>query len=526
MEEKMSIRLIRRSVSIAATSFCMLLTALCFGQSAQAIEPQYGGTLTVGTETEPRGFDPIEAGYISTRARSYIAAVVERLFDKDEEGKIVPELALSSTSSSDGKVWTITLRRGVNFHDGTPFNADAVTSHWQRILDPANKFRGAGTIKPVQSVEKVDEFTVNFILKHPWADFLPLLTSPTSIAAHIPSPKAVKDKTQNRAPVGTGPFMFKEWLSGDKFVVVRNPNYWLKGLPYLDRVVYRPMPDMHTRFASLKSGDVDIIYTDMGKDILTAQEDPSLQVWVSDNNGAGIFYFNTEKPPFDDVRVRRAIAHAWNQEQYVETIHKGVHPVVQDPFGGELSCGDVGYRQPDLKLARQLINDYGQPVEFEYLHTSTPRGREAGVILPQMFKEIGVKVTPVPVTIGQMGRSVYQNKFQMSGWSLVDSPALGVVLSLNLHSKSRGNRSHYKNPELDKLLDTQQMSTDPEVRNEALCGIARIINEDVPLLYRLGWRHHLIGNQRVYGITNANHAVVRVRGTWLSSNKENLQANN
>jgi 4-phytase/acid phosphatase/peptide/nickel transport system substrate-binding protein len=453
-------------------------------------------------------------------------AVVERLFDMDDEGKIIPELALSATPSTDGKVWTIKLRKGVSFHDGTPFNADAVTSHWQRILDPANKFRGAGTIRPVQSVEKVDEFTVHFTLKHPWADFVPLLTSPLSIAAYIPSPKAVEGKTQNRAPVGTGPFVFKEWLSGDKFVVVKNPNYWRKGQPYLDRVVYRPMPDMHTRFASLKSGEVDIIYTDMGKDILAAQEDSSLQVWATDNNGAGIFYFNTTKPPLDDVRVRRALAHAWSQEQYVETIHKGVHPVVQDPFGGELSCGDVGYRQPDLKLARQLIKDYGQPVEFEYLHTSTPRGREAGIIIPQMFKEIDVKVTSIPVTLGQMARSVFQNKFQMTGWSLVDSPAMGVILSLHLHSKSRGNRSHYTNPELDRLLDTQQMSTDPEVRNDALCGIAKIINEDVPLLYRLGWRHHLIGKQTVQGITTANHAVVRVRGAWLGNNTDSLHVKN
>jgi 4-phytase/acid phosphatase/peptide/nickel transport system substrate-binding protein len=203
-----------------------------------------------------------------------------------------------------------------------------------------------------------------------------------------------------------------------------------------------------------------------------------------------------------------------------------VHPVVQDPFGGELSCGDVGYRQPDLELARQLIKEYGKPVEFEYIHTSTPRGREAGVILPQMFKAVGAKVTAVPMTIGQMGRSVFMNNFQMAGWSLVDSPAVGVILTLNLHSKSRGNRSHYKNPELDALLETQQQSSDPKVRNEALCGIARIINEDVPLLYRLGWRHHLIAKQKVQGITNANHAVVQVSDTWIGDETENQHAKN
>ena len=506
----------------------IFLTLLLFapGKTAQAAEPIYGGTLTVGMEMEPRGFDPIEAGFLSSRARSHIMAIEERLFDADKEGNLIPELALKATPSADGKVWTITLRQGVSFHDGTQFNADAVVDHWQRMLNPKNKFRGGSLIRPVQTVEKQDEFTVRFTLKHSWTEFVPMLTSQSAISSFIPSPKAVADKIQNRAPVGTGPFMFKEWLSGDKFVVVRNSDYWRKGQPYLDQVVYRTMPDMQSRFVGLKSGEIDIIYTDMGKDILAAKENSTLQVWATNNNGAGIFYFNTSKPPMDDVRVRRALAHAWNQEQYIETIHKGVHPVAQDPFGEDLACGDVGYRKPDLDVARKLMKEYGKPVEFEYLHSSTPRGREAGAIIPQMFKQIGATANPTPVTLGQMARKVFKNDYQMSAWSLVDSPVIGAVLSYNLHSKSRGNRSHYKNPELDKLLDIQRMSNDPVERKEAFCGIAKIINEDVPLLYRLGWRHHLIGKKSVQGITTSSHAVVRVRDAWLDSASATQQASN
>ncbi|MCP4199610.1 MAG: ABC transporter substrate-binding protein [Proteobacteria bacterium] len=498
-----------------------LLTAVLFcvpGQQALAAEPQYGGTLTVGMEMEPRGFDPIEASRIGSRARSYMMAIEERLFDIDDKGNITPELALSATPSADEKTWTIKLRQGVSFHDGTPFNADAVATHWQRMLNPKNKFRGRGAIQTIVSVSKVDDFTVSFELKHPWAEFLPLLTTPAGISSFVPSPKAVAEKTQNRAPVGTGPFMFKEWLTGDRLVVVKNPNYWRKGQPYLDQVIYRTMPDMQTRYASLQSGEVDLIYTDMGKDILAARKESSLQVWASDQNGAGIFYLNTSKPPFDDVRVRRAVAHAWNQEQYIKTIHRGVHPVVKDPFGVASTCGNVGYREPDLAVARQLIKEYGKPVEFEYLHTSTPRGREAGAIIPQMFKEIGATVKSIPVGVGQMVRSVFKREYQMSGWSLWDSPAMGLVLASNFHSKSRGNRSHYKNPELDKLLDIQRTSTDPKVRSEAFCGIAKIINEDVPLLYRLGWRHHLIGKKSVQGVNDYNYAALKVNAAWLGSN--------
>jgi len=513
----------RRIVTVFGTWLLLALLILASGPTAFAAEPIYGGTLTVGMESEPRGFDPIKAGWLTSRARSHIMAVEERLFDADEKGNMIPELGLSATPSKDGKVWTIKLRQGVSFHDGTPFNADAVVAHWQRILSPENKFRGAATIRVIQSVEKVDDFTIRFLLKHAWAEFIPLLTSQAAIAAYIPSPKAVADGTQHRAPVGTGPFMFKEWLSGDRLVVVKNPNYWRKGRPYLDKIVYRTMPDMLTRYASLQSGEVDIIYTDWGKSITSAKEDPNLQVFASDENGAGIFLFNTSKPPLDDVRVRRALAHAWDQARYIKTLHQDVHPIAHDPYGETLACGDVGYRQPDLEQARKLIKEYGKPVEIEYLHTNTQRGREAGAVIQQMFKDIGVAVNATPLTLGQIIRRVLKNDYQMSGWSLVDSPIIGAVLNLNLHSTSRSNRSHYKNTELDQLLDTQRMSTDPEVRNEALCGIARIINEDVPLLYRLGWRYHLLGKKSVQGITSVRQAVVQVKDTWL---QRNLQASN
>lgn len=520
----MSKQLIGKSAYAVFVSLCMLFSLLTPGQDAQALEPQRGGTLVVGMEMEPRGFDPIEAGYLSARARSHIVAIEEKLFTEDAAGNIIPELALAANPSDDRMNWTITLRQGVRFHDGTPFNADAVVGHWQRMLEPKNKFRGSGAIQPVASVSKVDAFTVLFTLKHPWTDFLPYLTSPAAIASYIPSPAAVAAKTQNRAPVGTGPFMFKEWLSGDRLVVVRNPDYWRKGQPFLDQIVYRTMPDMQTRFASLQSGEVDLIYTDMGKDILAAQRDASLQVWASDNNGAGIFYFNTTKPPTNDIRVRRALAHAWNQEQYIQTIHAGVHPVAKDPFGIGSTCGDVSYREPNLEVARQLIKEYGKPVELEFLHSSTPRGREAGAIIQQMFKQIGVTVKPVPVTLPQMARSVFKNNFQMSGWTLYDSPAIGVALKGNLHSKSRGNVSHYQNVELDQLLDLQRTSPDAEARKEALCKIATIINDDVPLLYRLGWRHHMIGQTRVHGVDDPSYAALRVNKVWVTPETANLQA--
>lgn len=494
---------------------CLVLLISTSGQQAFAAEPQqYGGTLKVGLEMEPRGFDPLQA-FIPSLSRNYIMAIEERLFEADMDGKLIPQLGLSATASEDGKTWTVILRQGVKFHDGTAFNADAVVSHWQRMLNPENRYRGRGAIATIVAVEKQDEFSVRFQLKHPWAEFTAQLASHGAIGSYLPSPKAIAKKTQNRTPIGTGPFMFKEWLSGDRVVVVKNPNYWRKGLPYLDKVVFLFMPDMQTRFSSLQSGEVDIILTDRGLSILEAQKDPALRVYDSLSTGAGTFVFNTSKPPLDDLRVRQALAHAWNQAQYLKTTYQGTMPLVRDPFGTMFSCGDVAYREYNPQLARELIKDYGQPVEFEYLHSSTPRGRVAGAIVQQLFKDIGVSVKPVPITLGQMIQRVLRGNYQMAGWGLPDTLAIGTALSLRLHSKSRLNVTRYQNEQLDKLLQTQKLSINPEEREAALCEVATILNQQVPQLYRGGNHWYLIGKQQVQGIKDARHGVIDVQNVWL-----------
>jgi len=145
-------------------------------------------------------------------------------------------------------------KAGIKFHDGTPFNADAVIRHWQRLLDPKNRYRYRILFRPIVSVEKAGDYEVRFLLKHAWMPFLSVLTNPSGFTALIPSPKAAEEDAQNRAPVGTGPFIFKEWKSGDHITVTKNPNYWQKGKPYLDEITLRPIPDHESRYAALGTG--------------------------------------------------------------------------------------------------------------------------------------------------------------------------------------------------------------------------------------------------------------------------------
>lgn len=506
-----------RTRGAVARGLCLLALAaiLVQGASASASGPVQGGSLTVGIEEDFVGFDPIKARFLGAMDRNVLMAVEERLFDLDEKGDLVPELALSASTSPDGKVWTIRLREGVAFHDGTPFNADAVVAHWQRLLDPKNRYAGLAALEPIESVTKTDDHTVRFALKRPWLLFKTQIGS-AGFAAVIPSPKAVQEDTQNRAPVGTGPFVFKEWVRNDRLVLVRNPNYWRKGRPHLDTVVFRPMPDMQARFASLQAGQADAIVTDRGSHILQAREDRTLNVHSGDYAGPYTFLFNISKPPLNDPRVRRALAHAWNQEFLVKADFRGTIPVVTDPFGDSLACGDSGYRKHDLPRAKELLAEYGQPVALELAHTNTPRGKEAGEIAQRLFKEAGVTLTLTPLAPGEVFRKVMGGEYQISSWRFSDYPDMGPYLQESLGSKGRVNFSRYANPAMDEQLLAQATSNDAEVRKNALCGVARVINEDAVFLYLGGRRLHILARADLQGVSAKKHSIVPVGNIWRS----------
>lgn len=502
--------------SLVLVSALALLIGPSGGSCAPVAKPQPGGVLTIGVEEDSKGFDPIKAGTLNTSARSAAMAIEERLFDMDTKGRLVPELGLSATPSKDGKSWTIILRKGVSFHDGTPFNADAVVSHWERLLDPKNHFRGLVSVQPIVSVKKIDDFTVRFQLQHAWVPFKDAIASSIGMAAYIPSPKAVREGTQDRAPVGTGPFRFKEWLP-DRLTVVRNPNYWQKGKPHLDSVVFRTVPDMQTRFAGLKSGELDVILTDRGASILQAKEDKALSVYSSKSTGAETFLFNTSKPPLNDVRVRRALAHAWNQDFYIKASYKATIPVVHDPFGEAIACGDMGYLEYNPEKGRKLIAEYGKPVNLDLQITNTPRGREFGEIIQRMLKEIGVTVTLTPLTLSQRNKLVFGGDYQMTGWALFDATDMGPTLYANLFSTSELNFSRYRNQAMDKLLTTVQTSVNEKERQKALCGVAKHVNDEAVFLYRGGLRYNAIAKADIQGISRVDHAIVRVRDVWRTS---------
>ena len=486
--------------------YLFLALALLFSITPMAgAEPKYGGTLGILGEIDAMGFDAIKARAAIGAGRVVGNLVMEKLFVRDQDANVVPALGLSAKPSEDGKTWTIALRQGVRFHDGTPFNADAVVHHWQRLLDPKNRYRQRILFLPILGIEKTGEYEVRFRLKHAWLPFMAVLTDPSNFTALIPSPKAVEEDIQNLAPVGTGPFVFKEWKKGGSIAVTKNPDYWRRDRPYLDRIVYRAIPDHESRYAALVSGQADIMVTDRPAHIKKLSANPDFRKYIVLFRGAGILAMNTTRPPFDDVRVRRAVAHAWDQKKYLRASYQDVAPPAEHWFGKALDCSDVGYRQHDLAMARALIADYGKPVAFEYVHTATNRGREAGIILQQMMKEIGVEVKPIPLDFAGIMKKLFSKNYDVTSWVIRGGYDMGPTTIANLHSKSPWNVTGYANAEVDQLLIKQRLSTEPAARTKAWCAIVRKVNDDAPFLYLFERQYYFFARNYVKNAEPSNN---------------------
>ena len=468
---------------------------------ANAAEPEYGGSLTYVGEIGARGFDAIKVRSLVGGGRGVAVLVMEKLFKRGEQGELIPVLGLSATNSSDGKTWVIKLRQGINFHDGTPFNADAVVQHWQRILNPENRFRMLLLLRPIESVEKTGEFEVTFHLKHGWSPFTSFLTMPGAFTSLIPSPTAVANDTHNFHPVGTGPFVFKEWKRGSHITVTKNPDYWQQGKPYLDEFVFRAIPDHETRYATLASGQADLIITDRPTHVKKLQEDENFITYPLIWRGAGIFALNTQTPPLDDVRVRRAMALAWDQKKYLSMSYKNIMPFTEHWFGPDLNCGDIGYPAPDPAKAQDLIAEVGEEVELEYVHTATNRGKEAGVIVQQLMKQAGIKITPVPSDFPGIVKRLMTKQYDLISWLIFGAYDMGPITEAILHSKSPMNVTGYSDEEMDKMLMALRVTTDSDKRKELMCQIARKVNSDVPFLFIFGRTYYLFARNTIKNVT-------------------------
>ncbi|MBI5254902.1 MAG: hypothetical protein HY855_00270 [Burkholderiales bacterium] len=493
-----------------------LVVALALVAAASpALAQKRGGTLTVGSEAEFSGFNHAKAKIFNQNTLMPAMAVMEGLFAY--EGKqIVPRLALSLAEAPDRLSATVKLRPGVKFHDGTPFNAEAVAAHYSWLMAPEQGINTA-MLAPIKSVEKVEELTVRFNLHQPWTALRSALAI-DSLSNLIGSPTAIKADPEgfHRKPVGTGPFVFKEWRSGDRVVLERNPKYWDPKLPHLDSVVFRVLPDANTRYQSIKSGEVDIANLGAANHLLDARKEPGLKVSSYEGSGSISWNFHNGKEPFNDARVRQAVVHAFNSQAMVDTFFLGTTKPTNDLFGpnSEWYCPKLEWRGYDLPRARALVAKVGKPIKFELVTTNNPTGRRMGTMLQQFVKEAGMEAELKLVEQSQNVRIGVSGDYQMDIWRYNDIGG-DPDLVLTYYFGGKQPVSRHDPGKVNPLLDQARIETDAKKRHALYCQVAQIVSDEAYQLIPVRVTYHAAAQPHVKGLPPLQNSLIRVRGMWI-----------
>jgi peptide/nickel transport system substrate-binding protein len=505
-------------VVAAAISAALLSVGLAIPAAAQ--EPKRGGTLTVGLAQDPPIVDPIRTG--SFTERQFAIGIYESLLDIDEKGQAVPFLAESFTVSDDVKTYRVKLRPNVKFHDGTPLDAAAVVANLERTRNPANGCRCLSLLGDLVEVKAVDPLTVDFVLSGANASFPTILADAPGIMV---SPTAFKadPKTIGTNPVGTGPFKFVEWIRGSRFVMTRNTDYWRPGLPYLDQVVLRGIQNTETLQAAFLSGQTDIIIQPSLQFIAQMKKDKKYIVLQPGGFGYDGVYMNLSEPPFDDQRVRQAIAQSMDRELLRKTLAFGIPQLGYSPFGPGMTAvfqPVPNYPKYDPAKAKDLLAAYGKPVTFTLQYNNSPGTQRLAQSLQEMWGQVGMKVELQPVDQNRIVQNMSSKQFVASLYRFTGRADPHINTYSFFHSKfadvtPSSNYGHYKNPKIDELLEKGVATADPAKRKEIYGELSKILAEDLPYAYLFYVADSIVLSRRVKGVAEVPDGLVRFGSIWL-----------
>lgn len=446
-------------------------------------------TLNVMQNEPPRSMDP--GDQTATFTSTVLRPMYEGLVDVSPDNKIVPKLATSWTTSDDGKVWTFTLRKDVKFHDGTPFNADAVVTNLQRHLDTNRGLAASSRLRNViASVKKLNDDTVEITLKKVYPTFLNLLTGGS---AKMVSPAAEKAGTIGRKADGTGPYMLEEYKTGEYVLQKKNPHYWGE-VNGPDQIKWTWSAEPSVMNMALLSGQVDVINPVPPQFGQQLKNNP--QVKLEQGDGTAVFWvaLNTEQKPLDDVRVRQALNLATDKEALLKAVMFGFASAANSPLapvneGYDKSLNDYPY---NLDKAKALLKEAGYPQGFEMNIAVQGADARTAQILQAMWGKIGVKLNIQQMESGVWSKAAFapapeklanRTDSVLASWS---SGLNGSDLQLRplYYSQSAApagaNLGFYKNAELDKLLDSAASTMDEKARVADYVEAQKVIMQDAP----------------------------------------------
>jgi len=493
-----------QSVSKRASLIILLVMILSMLLTAckPAAAPAALTTINIADALQPSSLD-IAIQY-EAAAMAVNRVVYERLVRyKGNTTEIEPELATSWEQSPDGKEWTFHLQKNVKFHDGTPFNAEAVKFSFDRVLrinqGPAWMFSS------IDHIEAVDESTVKFVLKEPFSAFLPVLANIWGTG--IVSPKAVQDNIKDNDDaktylqdhmVGTGPYKFVEWVHGDHITLERNMDYWggwpeKTGKP-IDKVIIRFITEPATQRLQLEKGDLDIAMNISVDDLEAVSKEPGMVLVDEPSLMSTYIRFNVVKPPLDNLKVREAIRLALDYDGMINKIMRG-HAV---QMIGPAAIGLPGHNdqlplfKQDLPKAKQLLEESGvaTPFTLEYVYeTGQEDRRMVGELLQANLAELGIKLEIHTLPWESLwGRVSSEDKNETpdltaNGWWPDYADNQNFLYPMYHSSQwppNSLNIGFYGNPEVDKLLDEALVETNDNVRLDQYRKAQQLIVNDCP----------------------------------------------
>ncbi len=389
---------------------------------AQTEGPRYGGTLRAGMQTDPVGLDPHLT--TATATRNMMENVYETLVVVTKDLRIIPGLAESWKTSEDGLTWTFTIRRNVKFHNGRVMTADDVAYSINRIRDPKVKSPRASDFAEVDSVTATGPSTVVFKLKKPFSPLLAKLAGSTDVI--VPKEVIERDGDLNTNPTGTGPFRFIGYTPQQRLILVRNGDYWDRDetgrrLPYLDRIEFVFFPDAVARATALRTGAVDWIEYVPSSEVRSLQADPNIEVVGGLSANFRGLYINNAVSPFNNVKVRQAMAWATNRKEIVDTALFGVGGIVATgtaiPPGNYYTLSKNVYDKVDLNRAKQLMAEAGfaNGLDAELYVTSTYDFlRTPAEVVQAQLAKIGVRLKIAAADWSVYLPTVFQKKYTLT----------------------------------------------------------------------------------------------------------------
>ena len=457
-----------------------LAALLLLAGAAGAADPK--GELRVAIPWTPETLDPT-MNLSSIRATVGVA-IFDSLVGRDADGRIVPELA-ESWKPLDDTTWQFKLRRNVVFHDGEPFNAEAVHFTVGRVLDPSQKSPNRANIAEIVRVDVLDDFTVSLVTRQPYAPLLNRLIDFPIVPPRYTAEKG--NQGQALRPVGTGPFRFVELVKDERLVVEAFDRHW-RGAPRIARVVFKPIPEPFTRAAALRNGEVDVITTVPPSLARELERVAGLRVHRVPSTWQIYLGLNALKKPLSDVRVRQALNFATDVEAIVKNVLDDNGRRMSGPFTPNMFGYDAAVKGyvPDAARARRLLAEAGYPDGLE-ITLESPAGRyqgdkEIAEALGGQWQKAGFKPKVAVAEWGAYFKRYLGKQFQDAYLLGLGGPMQDADELYNLVS-SKGRGLYYKNERVDQLFDLGRGTMDPAKRRAVYSELARAMVEDATWVF-------------------------------------------